>query len=267
MLCQGWLTIAKTVVLVYFSDMSDIKERTKIVLVHPDDSGNIGAVCRSMKTMGLHHLIIADPQKYDEHTIEYRAVHAFDIYQNAQFFPTLKEALAGTAISVGTSRRTGKKRKYRTFLPEEMCDSICQMTEGDVAIVFGNEEHGLTDDELAECNAVVSIPTSDEFPSLNLSHAVQIMCYQLFRSSAKRLPKRNFTPLSSQRMDEICSHLIENFRSLGFFKIDRSEEMQRFFRDIFSRAMMCREEADKLDKIFTKVAGIKSKIDADKWKC
>ena len=98
-------------------------------------------------------------------------------------------------------------------------------------------------------------------------HAVQIMCYHLFRASVKRLPKRNFTPLSSQRMDEICSHLIENFRSIGFFKIDGSEEMQRFFRDIFSRAMMCREEADKLDRIFTKVAGIKSKIDADKWKC
>ena len=64
-----------------------------------------------------------------------------------------------------------------------------------------------------------------DFPSLNLSHAVQIMCYHLFRASAKRLPKRNFTPLSSQRMDEICSHLIENFRSIGFFKIDGSEEM------------------------------------------
>ena len=119
--------------------MSDIKERTKIVLVHPDDSGNIGAVCRSMKTMGIHQLIIADPQEYDEHTIEVRSVHAFDIYKNAQFFPTLKEALAGTALSVGTSRRAGKKRKYRTFLPEEMCDSICQMSDGEVAIVFGNE--------------------------------------------------------------------------------------------------------------------------------
>ena len=84
--------------------MSDIKERTKIVLVHPDDSGNIGAVCRSMKTMGLHQLVIADPQEYDEHVIEFRSVHAFDIYQNAQFFPTLKEALAGTALSVPLHR-------------------------------------------------------------------------------------------------------------------------------------------------------------------
>lgn len=247
--------------------MSDIKDRVKIVLVHPDDSGNIGAVCRSMKTMGLKQLIIADPQEYDEHIIEVRAVHAFDIYQNAKFFPTLKEALSGVALSVGTSRRAGKKRKYRTFLPEEMCSRLCQMSDGEAAFVFGNEEHGLTDAELAECNAVVSIPTSDDFPSLNLSHAVQIMCYHLFRSSAQKLPKRTFTPLSSSHLDQICGHLIENFRSIGFFKIDGSEEMQQFFRDIFSRAMMCREEADKLDRIFTKVAGIKSKIDQDKWKC
>lgn len=249
----------------YFFPMSDIKERIKIVLVHPDESGNIGAVCRSMKTMGISQLVIAEPQEYDEHTIEVRSVHAFDIYQNAKFFPTLKEALAGSALSVGTSRRAGKKRKYRTFLPEEMCQNVCQMDSGEVSFVFGNEEHGLTDDELAECNAVVSIPTSDAFPSLNLSHAVQIICYELFRASTRRLPARSFTPLSSDHMDSICGHLIENLRSIGFFKIDGSAEMQRFFRDIFSRAMMCREEADKLDRIFTKVAGIKRKIENDEW--
>jgi len=251
---------------VYFSPMSDIKERIKIVLVHPDESGNIGAVCRSMKTMGIRQLVIADPQEYDDHTIEVRSVHAFDIYRNAKFFPTLKEALSGCALSVGTSRRTGKKRKYRTFLPEEMCQNVCQTVDGDIAFVFGNEEHGLTDDELAECNSVVSIPTSDAFPSLNLSHAVQIICYELFRASTRHLPVRNFTPLSSDRINYICSHLIENLRRIGFFKIDRSDEMQTFFRDIFSRAMMCREEADKLDRIFTKVAGIKCKIENDEWK-
>lgn len=239
--------------------MTDIKKRIRIVLVNPDESGNIGAVCRSMKTMGIEKLVIAGDRVHDRRVIEYMSVHAFDIYEKAVYVPTLQEALEGVVLSVGTSRREGKKRKYRTFLPEEMCERFCHTQEGEIAVVFGNEQHGLTDRELSLCNAVIAIPTSDEFPSLNLSHAVQIICYHIFRESQKLPPVHAFTPVSVKEIEEVSENLIENFRSIGFFKIDGSEEMKIFFRDIFTRAMLCKEEAAKIDRIFSKVAGIKRK--------
>ncbi|MCQ2604663.1 MAG: TrmJ/YjtD family RNA methyltransferase [Spirochaetia bacterium] len=240
--------------------MENLKDRIRIVLVNPDDSHNIGAVCRSMMTMGINQLYIAKPSgEYDTHQIEYMSVHAYDIFKNAKIVPELKDAISDTVLSLGTSRRVGKKRKYRTFLPEEMCDRIMEIKDGTVAIVFGNEEHGLTDEELSECSAVVSIPTSDEFPSLNLSHAVQIMCYHIFRATEKK-QKRNFSPAKISDIDDLSDNLIENMRKIGFFKIDGSQDMKVFFRDIFTRAMLSKEESVKLDRIFSKIAGIKGKI-------
>lgn len=236
--------------------MEDLKQRIKIILVHPESSGNIGAVCRSMKTMGIKKLVIADPAEYDLNIIKYISVHAFDIFENALFCPSLDEALKDTVFSAGTTRRRGKRRKYRTFLPEELCEIIERTAGGEIGIVFGNEKYGLTDSQLNKCSISAVIPSSDEFPSLNLSHAVQIICYHIFRYGENSLSGK-FFPSETADIERLAEDVTENLEHIGFFKISGKENSNIFLKDIFSRAMLCREEAEKVRSIFKKIEGLK----------
>ena len=160
-----------------------------IVLDHPDESRNIGAACRAMANNDLSELrIVGNKSDYDIEHIHVLAIHAGGIFDKAQFFTSITEATKDCSICAGTTRRRGKKRG-KLLLPEEFADIADNITGastvpgGKVAVIFGNERTGLTDEQLDECNLGVTIPSSDNFGSLNLSHAVQIMSYHLFRKA------------------------------------------------------------------------------------
>ena len=239
-----------------------------IVLDHPDESRNIGAACRAMANNDISELrIVGNKADYDLEHIHVLAIHAGPIFDKAKFYNSITEATKDCAICAGTTRRRGKKRG-KLLLPEEfaeMADGISTDSNneagGKVAVIFGNERTGLTDEQLDQCNLGVTIPSSDNFGSLNLSHAVQIMSYHLFRRALqeKKGEYRGYTPLTLERVDRTVQTITDNMQKIGFFKMPGREDMENFWRSILSRASLSEGEAQYLEKIFDKMSGLASK--------
>ncbi len=226
----------------------------QVILVEPQDAANIGSVCRAMKTMGLKHLGIVGNRMYDTNRVFTLALHAKEVYENSRRYATLEEALTESVIVFGASRRRGKFRKYFSISPEMMAEKIALVKEGTVSIVFGRESDGLTDKELALCNMAVRIPTSQEFPSLNLAQAVQILTYTLFNSTH---PLGSYTPVRGKQLDQLTGVITESLEQIGFFKREEKEEVRRFYKDILSRSLMSQSETKRLEKMFKKIAALK----------
>lgn len=235
-----------------------------IVLVNPDESRNVGAVCRGMANNSLTDLrIVGKRENYDDEHVRRLAIHAADIWENAKFFNSITEATKDCAISAGTTRRRGKKRKDKLLLPEEFAE-LASKTAGStssegqkVAAVFGNERTGLSDEELAECTLGVTIPSSEGFASLNLSHAVQIIAYEIFRENTKVSP--GYKSVNLERLDKTVKKITDSLQKIGFFKITGRADMENFWRGILSRASLSEGEASYIEKVFTKAAGLASK--------
>ncbi|MDR3336136.1 MAG: RNA methyltransferase [Treponema sp.] len=236
-----------------------------IVLSRPEESGNIGAVCRAMMNMGLSRLRVvlghgaaADGAKPDEAVIRARAVHAAGIWEKAEFFPTLEAALAGCSPVVGVTRRTGRHRKAHSLTPAETAAFLAERP-GPAALVFGNERTGLEDSELKLCNMAAHIPAAGAFPSLNLSHAVQIFCYELRLKLADGSGAgiSRWVPLEMAQIDALVQSVTDSLQSLGFYKQPGRAEQERFFRDLFARAGITRRESEYLAEIFSKAARLR----------
>ncbi|MBN2050011.1 MAG: RNA methyltransferase, partial [Spirochaetales bacterium] len=167
-----------------------------------------------------------------------------------------------TVLSGGTTRRRGKWRKYFALDADAFAKKATSLDAGKIAVVFGNEKTGLSDEDLALCNLAVRIPTSDLFPSLNLSHAVQIVTYELFKAASTGSGEKGFKPIDRGQVDNLTETLISTLADIGFFKITDPEDLSIFFRDIFSRASLSAGEAKRLGKVFTKIDGLFKKRDS-----
>ena len=127
-----------------------------VVLCRPEESRNVGAACRAMANNGISHLrIVGRREDFDEERVRILAIHAAEIWEKAEFFNSIEDATADCAVSAATTRRRGKRRKGKLFLPEEFCDFV-QDSDAKIAVVFGNERTGLTDDEVAACSTAVT---------------------------------------------------------------------------------------------------------------
>ena len=229
-----------------------------IVLSRPAESGNVGAVCRAMKNMGLSRLRLAAPEASDTAALLARAVHAGDVWENAQTFDTLADAVADCAIVAGTSRRRGHKRKTITMNPRELAGYLAGR-EGNVALVFGNERTGLETAELALCNLASHIDADAGFPSLNLSHAVQIYCYELrtalnAASNTAEKPSGHWMPVDRAAADALATSISGSLAKIGFYRYRGREEQEIFFRDLINRAGLTVNEARYLGNIFAKAS-------------
>jgi tRNA/rRNA methyltransferase/tRNA (cytidine32/uridine32-2'-O)-methyltransferase len=233
-----------------------------IILCRASEPGNVGAVCRIMKNMGLSHLRMVAPGFLDrvplyEAPLLARAVHAEDIWHNALFFDTLADATKDCSLVVGTTRRRGRKRKNITLEPRALVEWLAQNHAAMTALVFGNERTGLDDNELDFCNAASHIPVSEAFPSLNLSHAVQIYAYELFLAfgkAADRPVKGEWVPLELPAVEDLTADITTTLAGLGFYRHPGREEQTRFLRDLICRAGLTEREGRYLKDIFAKAA-------------
>lgn len=233
-----------------------------IILCRPEESRNVGAVCRAMANNNIGILrIVGKKTDFDEKKVRTLAIHAASIWENAEFFDSISGAAEDCVICAGTTRRRGKKRG-KLLLPEEFCGSADTISEsGKIAVVFGNERTGLEEDELDECTMGVTIPSSPEFGSLNLSHAVQIISYHLYRRSfaeGKKLSPGS-EPISLERLSKTVAKISGNLQKIGFFKVAGKEDMSKFWTDVLSRAALSEGEAAYIEKIFDKAAGLARK--------
>ena len=245
-----------------------------IVLSRPAEAGNVGAVCRAMKNMELSRLRLCAPEFTEESAalseagfgyggneaiIRARAVHAADIWENAEAFDSLAAAVKDCALVIGTTCRRGRHRK-QTMTPAEIA-AFLKDHPGPAALVFGNERTGLDSKEIELCNFASHIPVGETFPSLNLSHAVMVYAYELFKALAPQesAVKGQWVPLDQEAMNLLVKELADNLKSLGFYKQAGREEQERFFQDIFSRAALTKKEAGYFTGIITKAVRLASK--------
>jgi len=212
-----------------------------------------------MKNMGLYDLRLASPLPLIVEKISARAVNSMDIWENASIFDNLADAVADCSIVVGTTRRRGHNRKSVSMTPRDLAAWLTKRP-GPAAIVFGNERTGLEEAELELCNFASHIPVSENQPSLNLSHAVQIYAYELFLAMEQQLPvKGEWTAMNQTEISALVCSITDKLKSIGFYKKPGREEQECFLRDVISRAGLSISEGKYFKNIITKAETLSAK--------
>ena len=227
--------------------------RIRIILVRPQIAGNIGAVARLMEnfTAGDLYLVAPEADPRSPEAIQ-RSTHGQARLESARTVDTLSAALEGVAYAIGTSRRSGPVHQDRDLLPRDLAPLLREHTaRGDVAFLFGSEDNGLSRDELLACDAVLQIPASADYPTLNLSHAVAICLYESFLA----LADRDQTDLNTRQPGEpadlaLTARLMEKLQAalttIGYLHSDKPDHLMFPIRAILSRARLTRTEAQIL---------------------
>ncbi len=233
--------------------MQHILDNVSIVLVDTRTPANIGAAARCMMNMGLSRLVLVDPPEDRDNQARKLAAGADEIIEKAAVFPSLAEALAGHGFVIGTSRHAGKQRKnVRT--PHEMAEQVIPiLAKNRVAIVFGSEVNGLENKDLALCQEIVAIPSSDTFPSLNLSHAVMIIAYELFLASGAYAGREEGQLAPHDETEGFFLQLQDTLQAIGFLERDHPERMMFSLRQLFGRARMNSRDVSILRGILSAV--------------
>jgi len=216
-----------------------MKSRTdhiSIVLYRPRFAGNIGAVARCGKNMGISHLIVVDSHHLDVEEMKQRATHvAADIIDEIKYYADLGEALSGFQYVIGTTARLGSARGP-VISPREMAERVAEISaENKIALLFGPEDTGLANDDLRFCHLIVNIPTA-EFKSLNLSHAVMILCYEIF-SFQSLLLVAHFKPkmATSRELEGMYGQIRDLLITIGFLNIQNPDYWMMHIRRFLYR--------------------------------
>ena len=259
------------------------RNRVRIVLVETTHAGNIGAAARAMKTMGLADLALVRPRDYQTHECYARASGADDIIDNATVHADLRSALEEASWVIGTSARL-RSLRWPQYDAREAALQVGQHTdEGQVAVVFGRESSGLSNDELARCSALLSIPAESEFGSLNLGAAVQVVSYEILMASkteqqrgsalqsgehqsdkqidASR-PAALEAPAVQRDLEHFYSHLADVMSQVDFLDKDNPRLLDGRLRRLFNRCGLLKTEVQLLRGFFSaiekKMAGNKT---------
>lgn len=237
----------------------------RIVLVNTSHPGNIGGAARAMKNMGISRLVLVQPEVFPSEVADARASGATDILEAAQVVNSLDEALAGCRLVLGTSARE-RHIPWPLVDPRE-CARYCveQISqEAEVALVFGREYAGLTNEELQRCHYHVHIPTDPNFASLNLAAAVQVLAYevrmgylQAAAQSAGSLVKATAAlsseaqPVTADELEQFYGHLEQTLVDIGFLDPERPRHLMARLRKLYGRAGIERLEMNILRGILT----------------
>jgi tRNA (cytidine32/uridine32-2'-O)-methyltransferase len=222
-------------------------DRIRIVLVGTQHPGNIGSAARAMKTMGLHRLLLVAPEKKPNAESDALAAGADDVLAAAAFHDDLASALAGCRRVLGCTARS-RRVALPELAPRDAASEIAAVAgEGDVALVFGRERTGLTNEELHLCHQAVHIPANPGYSSLNLAAAVQVLAYEvrvalLDRVDATAPAEPLDPPASHEQMEGFYSQLGETLDAIDFHKGRAPDSAMRKLRRIFNRAALDERE-------------------------
>ena len=222
--------------------------RTCVVLVKPSHPGNIGSAARAMKTMGFDDLRLVAPKEFPSPQADALASGALDVLEGARVFASLAEALGDTVLAVGFSSRPRDLSHPVRALRELAPDVVAQAAAGPVALVFGNETFGLTNEELARCQWLASIPANPQYASLNLAAAVQVACYELATTARAFAPaaEPERTPATLEEVEALHAHLERMMVASGFLDPAQPKRLMERMRRMFARARLEREEVQFL---------------------
>jgi len=218
-----------------------LNKQVKIILIETTNSGNIGSALRAMKTMGFVNLCLVSPKDFPSENVATMAANAKDLIANIHVTQNLDEALEGINFVVGTSSRTRK-----VPWPNEALDKVAATivseanNKTNIAILFGREDRGLTNEELQRCNLHVNIPANPDYPVLNLAMAVQIVCYQLYLESFRKLKNKTSdywdVPMAeANHIDRLIIHFVEVAEQLEVFNKGNPRQIGARIKRMFTR--------------------------------
>lgn len=210
------------------------------MLARPLYGGNIGSVCRAMKNMGLSSLRLVSPQPtVDWEEAKKMALSAGDVLEARVEFSDMAAAVADCVQVAGTTARTGLYRAH-AYTAREWAPVFLESARAHpVAMVFGCEDNGLSNEELALCTQIIRIPSSPQYSSLNLSQAVMICCYEIFLATGHFQPAGEHHPEAPAVMRERMVAMWDDMlREIGFYDDEKSEHMLMAMRRIFSRGKL-----------------------------
>lgn len=225
----------------------------RIVLVNTSHPGNIGSAARAMKTMGLKELWLVDPHEFPHPKAEELASGALDVLQNATVVKTIEEALHDCHLVVGTSARS-RAIPWPMLTPRELAEKAREEQGSKIAIVFGREQSGLTNEELQQCHFHVEIPANPEYSSLNVANALQVIAYELrVASLTASTPKWDCEIASFEEVERFYEHLERVLIEIDFLKPAAPRQLMARLRRLFNRARLDTMEVNILRGILTAV--------------
>lgn len=233
-------------------------ERVKVVLVGTTHSGNIGSAARAMKVMGLSQMVLVDPQCQVDAQAIALAAGASEIALNAQIYPTLEAAVADCGLVVGTSARS-RTLEWPMLEPRECGEKlISEANQHSVAMVFGRERTGLTNDELQLCHYHVCVPANPEYSSLNLAMAVQLLSYEVRMAYLALQQSSQSSTLQEeyprhQELERFYAHLEQVIMQTEFISAQQPGQVMNKLRRMFTRARPETQEINILRGILTSV--------------
>ncbi|WP_271410913.1 tRNA (cytosine(32)/uridine(32)-2'-O)-methyltransferase TrmJ [Pseudomonas sp. Q1-7] len=239
-------------------------QNIRVVLVNTSHPGNIGGAARAMKNMGLSKLVLVDPEDFPSPEARARASGADDILDGAEVVATLEEALVGCSLVVGTSARD-RRIPWPLLDPRECGQTaVAQVRDGgEVALVFGREYAGLTNEELQRCQYHVHIPSNPDFSSLNLAAAVQVLVYEVRMAwlAQEGLPSKvekvettamlNAQPVTVDELERYYEHLESTLVEIGFLDPEKPRHLMSRLRRLFGRSNISKLEMNILRGILT----------------
>jgi tRNA (cytidine32/uridine32-2'-O)-methyltransferase len=239
---------------------NELLSKIRIVLVDTSHPGNIGGAARAIKNMGLSQLWLVAPQDFPSDKALWRAASAVDVLESAIVVDTLDEALAGCGLVVGTSARD-RRIPWPMLNPREFGQrAISEAKAHEVAIIFGREDSGLTNDELHRCTYHVSIPANPEYTSLNLAAAVQVLCYEVRMAAIEdeegRLPDLNTWDIPPAKHDDLelyFQHLEQALVDIDFHDRDNPRQTMTRLRRLFGRIRLDEMELSILRGVLTAI--------------
>ena len=226
------------------------------MLVEPSHPGNIGATARAMKTMDLSSLYLVNPKRFPDPQADWRAAGALDVVSSARIIDSLEDAIGDCGYVAGTSVRD-RHIPWTVKSVSDFAADVASMpqTSKPVAILFGRENNGLSNDELALCDIHVRIPSSSEYGSLNLAMAVQIVAYELFNARGNSEVRAGWDRrhASHAEIAAMYEHLDRVLHEIGFFDPSAPRTAFTRFQRMFSRIELDETEVQILRGMFTHV--------------
>ena len=235
-------------------------QNIRIVLVETSHSGNIGSAARAMKTMGLSNLYLVSPKSVDEQSITL-AAGADDVVRNAHIVDTFEQAIEDCSLVIGTSARL--RHLQSTLIEPRECAEKASTHQGQVAIVFGRERVGLTNEELLKCHYHLNIPANPEYSSLNLAMAVQLVSYEMRMAFlTKNKTESTLSTIediypTAQEMEYFFAHTEQVYQSLGFIQ---NQGVIQKLRRLYNRSSLEKNELNILNGM---LSAVEKRIDLD----
>jgi TrmH family RNA methyltransferase len=212
----------------------------RIVLINTTHPGNIGAAARAMKVMGLSNLHLVTPKTFPSADATAMASGADDLLQRAVVHDSLESALSGCSLVLGTSARMRSLPMPQMDLRKAAESALSEHDGQDIAILFGRERYGLTNDEIQRCHQLVHIDTNPDYGSLNLAQAVQVMAYELRMAvvgeTGKGVTPSERVPVDAGQMELFFVHLEQTLLDVSFLNPDQPKKLMARLRRLFNRA-------------------------------